>query len=289
MRIYDSVFKISERFLKENSPVRINNKQLDNIAELMIKEKPIEFPIKKISMPDIFQEILQEFVGCAINYCYWYGLSTVRPLESSSGKMYSLVEKAFRDYQNGDNFLICTQKLIELLSIERFPLLEKREKHLKELMEDGEDFCISISNAIFHKNKEDFYPFFEDMIKTFPGYASDIFLKRASLFFLQMYRQYGWFKSAMNILPVPADYQIPKMLHYFKCIEYDQYLLDIIKNETLIPKFSKEECSIRSATIIACKKLQEKTGWNISDVDGWFWLQRKEIDFPFHLTVTTDY
>ena len=127
------------------------------------------------------------------------------------------------------------------------------------------------------------------MVKTFPGYASDIFLKRASLFFLQMYRQYGWFESAMHELPVPADYQVPKMLKGFNCIGYDFYLDQLIDNEVLIPKGSREECSIRAATVIACKKIQEKTGWNIADVDGWFWLRRKEIDAPFHLTVTTDY
>jgi len=289
MRIYESVFEISEKFLDSKSPVKINDYVISITSKQMLDQGVKRFPIKKITQDHIYQAVLQEFVGCAINYCYWYGLSNIRPNESSSTKMYSLVETAFKNYQQGDNFEICIQRLTELLALERFPLLEEREKHLKELIPDGEDFCIGVSNAIFYKDKEDFYPFFEDMIKTFPGYASDIFLKRASLFFLQMYRQYGWFESAMIELPVPADYQVPKMLRGFNCITYDLYLDELIKHEVLIPKGSREECSIRAATVIACKKLQENTKWSISDIDGYFWLKRKEIDEPFHLSITTDY
>jgi hypothetical protein len=289
MRIYESVFEISEEFLNKKPPVRINEEGIEHTATLMLGEGVKKFPIKPITQDHIYQAVVQEFVGCAINYCYWYGAADVRPNGSSSGKMYELVEKAFSNYQNGENFASCIQRLVENLAIARFPMLEEREKHLKELISDGEDYCIGISNAIFYKDKEDYYPFYEDMIKTFPGYASDIFLKRASLFFIQMNRQYGWFESAMIELPVPADYQVPKMLEGFGCIEYEQYLKSLIGYEVLIPKASKEECSIRAATIIACKKLKERTGWSISDVDGWLWLKRKEINTPFHLTITTDY
>ena len=289
MRIYETVFTISEKFLNDKSPAIINDSAIELTAQQMLEQGVKKFPIKEITQDHIYKAVLQEFVGCAINYCYWYGLSTIRPNGSSSGTMYSLVEQAFKNYQDGDDFELCIQKLVEYLSLNRFPLLEEREKHLKELIPDGEDFCIGIANAIFYKKNEDDYPFFEDMIKTFPGYASDIFLKRASLFFLQMYRQYGWFESAMSQLPVPADYQVPKMLRGFNCITYDLYLDELIKHEVLIPKGSREECSIRAATIIACKKLQEKTGWNIADIDGYFWLKRKDITSPFHLTITTDY
>jgi len=41
--------------------------------------------------------------------------------------------------------------------------------------------------------------------------------------------------------------------------------------------------------VLACKKLQELTGWNISEIDAWLWLRRKEATLPFHLTITTDY
>lgn len=289
MRICESVFEISKEFLKKDSIVFINEKGIEDTSILMLNEGVKKFPIKEITKNHIYQAVIQEFVGCAINYCYWYGMANVRPNQASSGTMYSLVERAFCDYQKGDNFQICIDRLIQYLAISRFPLLEEREKHLKELIIDGEDFCIDISNSIFYKNEHDYYAFFVEMIRSFPGYASDIFLKRASLFFIQMYRQYNWFESAMRELPVPADYHVPNMLQGFKCIEYAPYLISLISHQILIPKGSKEECFIRAATIIACKQLQEKTEWNISDIDGWLWLRRKEISDPFHLTITTDY
>jgi hypothetical protein len=289
VRICESVFEISKEFLKKDSIVFINEKGIEDTSILMLNKGVKKFPIKEITRDHIYQAVVQEFVGCAINYCYWYGISDVRPNQASSGKMYSLVGEAFCDYQQGDNFEICIDRLIQYLAIKRFPLLEEREKHLKELITDGEDFCIDISNAIFYKDKPDYYSFFVDMIRSFPGYASDIFLKRASLFFIQMYRQYNWFKSAMKELPVPADYHVPNMLQGFKCIGYTPYLISLISNQILIPKGSKEECFIRAATIIACKQLQEKTEWNVADIDGWLWLRRKEISDPFHLTITTDY
>jgi len=289
LRICESVFEISYEFLKRKSPVFINEKGIKQTSDLMLKEGIKSFPIKEITKNHIYRAVLQEFVGCAINYCYWYGLPDVRYQKCSSSKMYALVEIAFKYYQDGDTFEICIYKLIQYLSINRFPLLEEREKHLKELIIDGEDFCIDISNAIFYKDKDDFYPFFKDMIITFPGYASDIFLKRASLFFIQMYRQYNWFESINRNLPVPADYQVPKMLEEFKCIEYEPYLKNLIIENIIIPKGSKEECFIRAATIIACKQLQEKTGWGIAEIDGWLWLKRHSVNTSFHLTITTDY
>jgi len=295
MQIYESVFDISEQFLKSNSPVRVINSGIEHTAMLMLEEGPTKFPTTEIPPNQIYKSILKEFVGCAINYCYWFGSSTIRPCDCSSSKMYKLVECAFDDWLD-DDFEVCIMRLIELLSINRFPLLESRVKHLKELIPNAQNFC----NSLALDNREVHFDCnFTNLILTFPGYASDIFLKRASLFFIQMYRQHGWFESAMNELPVPSDYQVPKILKKLGCVAYDHkklgcvaydhYLTNIIQHEILIPKGSKEECSIRAATIIACKKLQEKTGWNVSDVDGWLWLKRKEISTPFHLTITTDY
>ena len=79
------------------------------------------------------------------------------------------------------------------------------------------------------------------------------------------------------------------MLQFFGCINYTEDLWHAIMENTPIPKYSQAECEIRAATIIACQKLGELTGWNAAEVDGWFWLKRKECNDPFHLTVTTDY
>jgi hypothetical protein len=116
-----------------------------------------------------------------------------------------------------------------------------------------------------------------------------MFLKRASLFFLQLYRTLGWFEDAMRYLPVPADYQVPKMLRHFGCFTYLDPLRTMVEQGALIPSGSLWECEIRAATVVVCKFLQIQTGWNVSEIDSWLWLRRKECTDPFHLTVTTDY
>ena len=140
--------------------------------------------------------------------------------------------------------------------------MKKKKKHLKELIHFGEDYI-----RVLKKNAEDsqFEDLFTVLIGAFPGYASDIFLKRASLFFIQLYRNFGWFKDGMLKIPVAADYQVPKMLYHYCCTVYSEKLQNKIFAHELVLKNSREECEIRSATILICRKLCELTGWNISD------------------------
>lgn len=282
MKLVNDVFEISESFMKNPEHVRMNYEGIERVGNKMLEAGVTKFP-PQLPTADITKVILMEFVGDAINYCYWYGRSTIRPGGASSGLMYKLVEEAFENWP-WHNMETCINKLIELLSINRFPMLEEREKHLREIAEkDTHDFIINVKNGKY------FNDMFIKLIKTFPGYASDIFLKRASLFFIQLYRKFGLFEEAMYEIHVPADYQVPKLLEYHGCIQYDPYLTTLIDSSMLIPKYSALECEIRAATVLACKKLMEITKWNIADVDGWLWLRRKEVTTPFHLTITTDY
>jgi len=283
MNLVENVFEITERFMKDSQQVFLNHEEIEYVSEIMIKEGKSKFPAKDIS--DVFKTCLLELVGNSINYCYWYGRHDIRPGDASSTKMYELLNQSF-EYYNHDSFICCLEKFIELLSFNRFPLLEEREKHLKELSTYGEEFIEAIMT---HHDDNYFEKHFESLVTTFSGYGSDIFLKRASLFFLQLYRNLGWFEEAMHKLHVPADYQVPKMLQHWNCIKYSIDLTKAIKDNVLITKHTQAECEIRSATILACRELCKLTGWNIADVDGWLWLGRKRASQPFHLTITTDY
>jgi hypothetical protein len=143
-------------------------------------------------------------------------------------------------------------------------------------------YCVGYGN-------EDLTYFFTHIVENLQGFASDTFLKRTSLFFIQLNRRFGWFADELNLLHVPADYQVPKMLEHFKCMTYSPTLKKMIDSNHPIPKHSLEECEIRSATIVVVKKLCELTGWNVADVDGFFFLRRHDATNPFHLTITTDY
>ena len=123
----------------------------------------------------------------------------------------------------------------------------------------------------------------------FPGYGKDLFLKRAFLFIIQMYRRLGLFKDEIHKIPVPADYQIPKMLRMLGCIKYNYPLDLMVADGRLISEGSLLECEIRAATIVVCKKIADLAGCSCADVDTYLFANRKTCRDPFHLTVTTNY
>ena len=288
MNLVKSVFETAEKFMKNSTYVEINSEELTLVANDMKLTPPKEFP-KQIDDSNQYKATLLELIGDSINYCYWYGSANIRPGDASSGKMFELVEGCFENYSRAGgvwSFDRCLDDLIKLLSLERFPMLEERIKHLNELRLNGQKF---VDGIVKHKDANDVDFFMNAMVQIFPGYASDIFLKRACLFFAQLNRKFGWFEEDMKDLPVPADYQVPKMLEQHRILVYDPNLQQAIDEESLIPKGSLVECEIRAATIVACRQICKETGWTMPQVDGYFWLRRKEATNPFHLTVTSDY
>ena len=286
MNLIESVFEISKSFMEDPKYVSLNNDEIHVLCnDLKVLKKP-EFPIPQEN--NILKGVLLELVAASINYCYWYGKFNVRPLNANSTKMYELLVNAFFDYDGKNNYWFrrCINRYYNSLVVHRFPLLKERKDHLYELMEKGEDFSEYVIN---NYEKKSINELMIELITLFPGFGEDIFLKRASLFFLQLNRRFGWFKDQLNDLHVPADYQVPKMLRYSKCIEYSQELSNKISDNELIPKHSQIECEIRSATILAVKKICHLSGWNVAEVDAFFFLNRHICDDAFHQTITSDY
>jgi hypothetical protein len=291
MDIIQQVFDMSQVILATKPYyVIINNSKVDELAEQMKKDGCPSFYGSddegyKIG---IHLEIIKELVASSINYCYWYGAHDIRPNGVSSVSMYNDVNECFDPAKDHSlNFENRIDHLIEILSIHRYPLLEERKRHLKDLCEGrkAEMFVSSILSKSYSPEK-----LFVELIESFPGFASDTFLKRASLFFIQLYRKFGWYKDdLMTHIFVPADYQVPKILRHFECIQYVNGLAFKVLDGELIQKHSLMELQIRAATIIVCTQLQYITGWTIADVDTYLWTKRKLTDTPFHLTITTDY
>jgi hypothetical protein len=284
MKLVQDVFEIAESFMSDSKHVYLNESRIKEIGYIIKDTEKPTFPLPEVK--NIFKGIILELVAGAVNYCYWYGKHNIRPCGSSSTFMYELLMNSFFDFEhpNQKQFEVCLTRFGEAMAIQRFPLLEERISHLNQLKEYGIDYCIMLEN-----NHRDITYLFTELVEKFPGYASDVFLKRASLFFIQLFRRFGWFADELNLLHVPADYQVPKMLEYYSCIEYSSDLYRAITKNQHIPKTSLEECEIRAATIMAIKMLCEQTGWNVAEVDAFFFLKRHDTNRPFHLTVTTDY
>jgi len=290
MNIIKGVFDLAEVALAtEPYHVTIDNEKIEELGKKMLEEGPFSFGSESEQKykAGIILEIIKEIVAGSINYCYWYGSHNIRPNGCSSTMMYEDVDKAFGNGNRALIFELRIRNLIKIISEHRYPLLEERKKHLSNLVKERktEEF----SELIYEKNIPD-EELFNKMVSEFPGYSSDMFLKRTSLFFIQLYRRFGWYKDTlMKNLFMPTDYQVPKILNYFGCIKYSDELLYNIKNSILIPKHSLMEVQIRAATIKACKMLQDITKWNVADIDTFLWCNRKMTTEPFHLTITTDY
>jgi hypothetical protein len=277
--------------MKDPKHVKVNHSRIQELSSVIkLSEKPT---FKLPTIENELKTIIIELVAASINYCYWYGRSDVRPNGANSSLMYELLMNSFYDFEwpNENYFNICIERYIKILATNRFPMLEDRVRHLRELKNNAIEYCITIENkyTLGLGSEVDIEYLFNELIERFPGFASDIFLKRASLFFIQLYRRFGWFDEELKNIHVPADYQIPKMLEHYGCIEYSPTLKEKILQNQLILKNSIEECEIRAATIIAMKEICDITGWNIADIDTYFFTERDLVDKPFHLTITTDY
>jgi len=287
MSVINTVFKVSEMFTKNPEFVSINYENLEKVANKMLEEGKIDFFSKesKENYQDLnyTNEIKLELLASSINYCYWYGKPDIRPANSSSTLMYGLLVDNYNKNNRQIDMKMINNFVADMAEA-RFPLIEERARHLVQTASRWEGFVNEINN-----NKKEVGPLINLMVREFPGFASDMFLKRASLFFLQLGRKFEWFKETIGDLHIPADYQVPKMLKYFGVLEYSEMLSTQIQTYSLIPAGSLMECEIRAATVVVSRKLAESTGWITPEVDTWFWTKRKECDDPFHLTITTDY
>jgi len=291
MDIIKSVFDTAEKFMGDPKHVLIDKSMLMNLAHAMeekgITKFPNELNMEEVNLED---EVKLELLASSINYCYWYGKSDVRPNNASSSLMYELLGQTYANcprmlFNEKNVDRIFTFNFAKSLSVNRFPLIEERVKHL---METAFVFD-SVVGDIIEEGGKDAKFIVNLIVESLPGFASDIFLKRASLFCMQLNRKFGWYKDTINELPIPADYQVPKMLEFYGGIIYSEKLSRLIMDGELIPKGSLMECEIRAATIIACRTISNWIGWTSQQIDSWLWLRRKECDRPFHLTITTDY
>jgi hypothetical protein len=280
MNFVKSVFDLANSFMRYPKHIEISQDHYLSMVE-KIQNTPVpSWPKREIKNPEL--EVLSTLIKNSINYCYWYGRYDIRPNDSCASKLGKIVDKHMDPQKPFANVLGNIKREIIL---ERFPLISERIKHLEEISFHGMEFSIKVCD----NHDKPVERLMKGLFQYFPGYSADMFLKRASLFFVELYRIFGWFKEDMKNIFVPADYQLPKLLEHYGVLKYSYDLKNKILSHQLIPKNSLEECEIRAATIIVCDRLSKATGRNIADIDSWLWLNRDSIDTPFHLTITTDY
>lgn len=124
----------------------------------------------------------------------------------------------------------------------------------------------------------------------------DFFKKKKNLLLMQIIRYREDLKIPDNklveldqVINPAIDYQIPKMLKDMGIIRYPYYIVELIKNGTMIQKDSYEELFIRSVSYLALIKIQEKYGYTQNQLDWLFWSTRNTSESKHHCTLTEDY
>ncbi len=316
MSIIEKTWGIVDQFTEEPQYVTINKAKAKDLA-IIVKDylavaeeffmgKP-KWMKEVISWGhgnerELYELVAYELILDAVNYNYWYGKGDIRPNGASSYEMSKLLDDSFAMAHllvPGDSRVICgfairqfRKKLIQ----NRYPNLANRLKHLDEVHKmfgQNNGMPMMWIDQMFlpdvREGKEDAEKTIEFLTSFFPTYASDMFLKRAFLFIIEMNRRMGWFKKDIAKIPIPADYQIPKMLQYNWVLEYSDELAYKIGNHELIQSGSLMECEIRASAMKACKMIAEYGDVTMADVDTYLFANRKSCDDPFHLTITTDY
>lgn len=279
-----SVFGVAEAFMANPQYVSIDSSRIQEVAGQIIPK------VNLSTESDLHRVIEYELMASSINYCYWYGRHDMRPTGGGATHMYKALDEAWTHYPDGQHtsarFIYFKNKLV----LGRYPLLEERLRHLQEVRNSIEFVSIFCDELTNRPHVLDIDTHVMNLCCFMPGFGSDIFLKRASLFFMMVHRRTGAIRDAeLRKLPIPADYQVPKMLRWMGILEYSDELNRDVREHHLIPSGSLKECEIRAASILACQSLAEKSGQSMCDVDEYLWSRRKDCDHPFHLTVTTDY
>jgi len=311
MSLIDGVWSFANEFMNSKSLVSINSERINEVAKAIDNQRneyidhidqnkhPSLYLPKCIKPTDpywIEKVFFYELIANSVNYCYWYGRHDIRPNGASSAKMYSLLDESFDElaelkkssvFHPHHGLEIIIGHFINKLSRARFPLIDHRVAHLKEILNRSD--LLSVIEMTVLKEDYSIDKWLDYIVTSFPGYAKDLFLKRAFLFIMSMYRRCGIFGKEIHKVLVPADYQVPKVLRWLGCIEYDSSLAFTVDNELQMAENCSVECEIRAATIIACKQIADLANCSCEEVDTYLWSKRNECSDPFHLVVTSNY
>lgn len=301
--IIEGVWTLANKFMDSAKFVTIDNLVVAELAKSVVERAALKTPFWGLpsciapAEADTRQKtFLYELIANSVNYCYWYGRHDIRPNGANSTKMYTLLDESFvalermkesTMFHPRSELEILIGIFINKLSKACFPLIDHRVRHLNEILNRSD--LLSVIEASVQREDYSVDRWLEYMITSFPGYSKDLFLKRAFLFIMSMYRRCKIFEEEINSIPIPADYQVPKMLRWLRCIRYSGTLASLVDNNVLVPEGSIMECEIRAATILACREIANRAGCSCEQVDTYLWGQRKICTDPFHLTITTNY
>ncbi len=323
--ISDDPFQILEstRWVLENARfVSVKEENVSSLIEIIRGRFP-QGPDKETmgfkSSGSVDNDVQRYFVEDTVNFSFWAGKDEKRwEVEWPAGNIVKGGWFGFTacfDRAIASGVPILDADYLETLSREqgehffrsvdgvKIPLLEERVRNLNEAGEIlKKRFRGQFRNAV-EEADFDAVELVRLILEVFPSFRDVSVLEGREVFFLKraqlcpndlnyILEKAGKPIKNLSALTVFADYKIPQILRAHRIIEYAPPLAERVDNYIELPKDSREEIEIRSATIWGAELLRqaipELSGRQIDNA-VWLLSQNQEGLKPYHRTRTIFY
>lgn len=245
--------------------------------------------------PLTFRTFIAELSFCIINFCYWENDSTKRP-GGDSTQVRKQVFAAFglspyplakpgKDATDVE-CVECIERLARQIVRGKLPQAQQRVEMLQGLAAVLPDIRKVHERCA---NDEADVSDVSTLLCTVPGFTGDVFHKRLFFFFMLLHRIYRRCQNLARTLPLPADYQVPKVLRAAHAVTFEAELAALVDSDTAIKSGTLMEVEIRAAAIVAVDRIARHLGLTEEQVDEWLWCSRNIVPGKHHLTFTKDY
>lgn len=295
-----NLVKESSEYLKNSENVFIEYSKVESFAS-KLTESFMQGKILPVPVGNVEKYVQKEFVGNAINYCFWKDKPYRKYKNgnlSSSEAMWFVVESN-QSLKNAE-FLAMVSKKDVVSMFGEIPLLEERVVCLNDagqgLLSKYDGKAINILRKadfncenIIREISKNFFSW-DDSSKTVSFY------KRIQCFISALLRceELADKMNGTEVLTLMADYQVPKLFHYYGLVTYQDALEYKINHEIPLKPRSKEELEIRAATIVVGDLIfQElyKAGRcrDILCLDNYLWSLGRQLPGRHHLCASIWY
>jgi len=229
-------------------------------------------------------------INASLQYCFFIGNAQLRFDDIDSFWVMSMLDDVFKQYEvvSVEDIYKTKESIINMLMVSNITLLRSRVQTVEEVFEKL-DFD-GYANAYADVNTS------IEQLKKLVCFKQDIFFKKGLFAVMitarmlpELKELHPVYKVALHQLPVPADYQIPKMLRHYGLIEFSDELASLVDNSVSLQENFEMELNIRAATVLACEMLAQNNACSVDDVDAYLFMKRKECDALHHLCVTRSY
>lgn len=304
------VFKNSENVFIDFKKIKILSSDFKEF------DKPT-FPLKFHFLENFEKTLNFLLIIDCLNFCFWNKKKKwkIKINKKYEGGYIGMV-KSLKDFFIENPEYLNFKKLLNI-SYPKFKEIFKGGKNLlllKTRWKILRDVSFFISRKYknsflnFVKNEKDSLTLLFKIVKQLPFFKDErnfkgkkiFFYKRAqhliaNIFWLEKLFHFQTFKNIEKITAF-ADYKLPQILYHFGVLRYSKKLEEKIKNREIIKKGSNFEIEIRGNTILSIeflKKELQKMGKDFFsfELDWILWnlTKKLKLNFPHHLTKTTDY